>query len=140
MGHEAGYDRMDPPKDAEPEYVFLHDLQADEKGDVQVAVVNESLKLGLKIQWNMGSLPYFMQWKSIASGDYVVGLEPANSSVYGRPYHEERADLHKMAPFVKETNVLTFTILEGAESSDKKIPHLFGAGSYIIGYPPDRCP
>ena len=48
-----------------------------------------------------------MEWKSLASGDYVVGLEPANSSVYGRAYHEE--------PFAREKNRLVITILEGEE-------------------------
>ncbi len=28
-GHEERYDRMDAPKDGEPEYVFIHDLKAD---------------------------------------------------------------------------------------------------------------
>lgn len=112
-GHEADYDKMDPPKDNEPEYVFIHDMQSDADGDTQVLVVNESLGIGLRISYNMKYLPYFMEWKSTASGDYVIGLEPANSSVYGRPYHEERGTVHKLAPFAKEKNVLDFTILDG---------------------------
>ena len=56
-----------------------------------------------------------MEWKSTASGDYVIGLEPANSSVHGRPWHEERGSVHHLAPFAKEKNELTFTILDGAE-------------------------
>ena len=115
MGHEKDYDHMEPPKDNEPEYVFLHDIIADENGDASLLVVNEGLELGLQISWNKLELPYFMQWKSIASGDYVVGLEPANSSVYGRVYHEEKGDLHKMAPFAKETKRLTFRVLDGME-------------------------
>ncbi len=114
-GHEDGYDHMDPPKDNEPEYVFLHDIEAGPDGTARIIVVNEGLKLGLELKWTTANLPYFMQWKSIASGDYVVGLEPANSSVYGRPYHEEKGTLHKMAPFAKETNILTFTVLDGED-------------------------
>lgn len=45
----------------------------------------------------------------------MIGLEPANSSVYGRPYHEERGTVHKLAPFAKEKNVLNFTLLDGEE-------------------------
>ena len=67
------------------------------------------------ISYNTDNLPYFMEWKSTASGDYVLGLEPANSSVYGRPFHEERGDLHHIAPFAKETNELVFTVLDGEE-------------------------
>ena len=37
-----------------------------------------------------------IEWKSTASGDYVIGLEPANSSVYGRPWHEARGSVHRL--------------------------------------------
>ena len=66
-------------------------------------------ELGFQIGWNTKKLPFFMEWKSTASGDYVIGLEPANSSVYGRPWHEARGSVHRLAPFASETNVLTFT-------------------------------
>lgn len=114
-GHEAEYDRMDPPKDNEPEYVFIHDLKPDKEGKVEILAVNEPLGLGLKLSYHTRYLPYFMEWKSTASGDYVIGLEPANSSVYGRTFHEEQETVHKLAPFEKEKNVLQFTILDGEQ-------------------------
>ena len=114
-GHEDRWNLMDPPRDNEPEYVFIHDMAWDSKGNGVVCVVNDRLKLGLKIQFTGEHLPYFMEWKSTASGDYVLGLEPANSSVYGRPYHEAEGSLHRLSPFAKERNVLTFTVLEGEE-------------------------
>lgn len=114
-GHEDRWNLMDPPRDNEPEYVFIHDMAWDSKGNGVVCVVNDRLKLGLKIQFTGEHLPYFMEWKSTASGDYVLGLEPANSSVYGRPYHEAEGSLHRLPPFAKERNVLTFTVLEGEE-------------------------
>ncbi|MBQ6373837.1 MAG: aldose 1-epimerase family protein [Clostridia bacterium] len=117
-GHEAAYDRMDPPKDNEPEYVFIHDIMADEAGDTCAVAVNEALGLGLRIAWNVKNLPRFMEWKSTASGDYVIGLEPANSSVYGRPWHEAQNSVHRLAPFASETNVLTFTVLDGQAEID----------------------
>lgn len=109
------YNVMEAPKDCEPEYVFLHELAADEEGNTFAAVINEKLGMGIRLEFNQKNLPYFMQWKSLASGDYVIGLEPANSSVYGRGYHEERGDLHKIQPFATETRKLTITILEGEE-------------------------
>ena len=117
-GHEGEYDRMDPPKDNEPEYVFIHDLKTDGEGGTCAIAVNEGLKLGFQIGWNTKNLPFFMEWKSTASGDYVIGLEPANSSVYGRPWHEERGSVHRLAPFASETNVLTFTVLDGEREID----------------------
>ena len=113
-GHEMCWNVMDAPKDNEPEYVFIHEPVADENGNVIVCVLNEQLKLGLRLSYTAANLPRFMEWKSTASGDYVVGLEPSNSSVYGRLYHEREGSVHHLAPFAKETNVLTFTVLDGA--------------------------
>lgn len=113
-GHEMRWNVMDAPKDNEPEYVFIHEPVADEDGNVIVCVLNERLKLGLRLSYTAANLPRFMEWKSTASGDYVVGLEPSNSSVYGRLYHEREGSVHHLAPFAKETNVLTFTVLDGA--------------------------
>ena len=93
-GHTESWSFMEAPKDNEPEYVFLHELAADEEGNTFAAVLNEELGIGLRIGFNQRYLPYFMQWKSLASGDYVVGLEPANSSVYGKPYHLKKGDLN----------------------------------------------
>ena len=120
-GHEGEYDRMDPPKDNEPEYVFIHDLKPEADGSLRAVAVNEALGLGLEIVWNEKNLPYFMEWKSTASGDYVIGLEPANSSVYGRLWHEARDSVHRLAPFATETNVLTFTVLDGEVEIDEAI-------------------
>lgn len=115
-GHEKAYDRMDEPKKNEPEYVFIHDMQAaDDQKNTWVLAVNEKLGLGLKIAYSMKNLPYFMEWKSTAAGDYVIGLEPSNSSVYGRAYHEKNNSLHKLKPFEKERNELIFTVLDGED-------------------------
>lgn len=119
--HCGRWDVMDAPKDNEPEYVFIHDPVADGDGKVNACVVNEKLGLGLKISCRGDYLPYFMEWKSTASGDYVLGLEPANSSVYGRPFHEKRGDLHRIAPFAAERNELVFTVLDGREEIDSAL-------------------
>lgn len=109
-GHEDRYDRMEPPRPQEPEYVFIHDLKRDEKQNTFVCAVNRKKGIGLRIDFNMKYLPYFMEWKSIASGDYVIGLEPANSSVYGKTWHADHDCVHYLEPFASETNVLKFTI------------------------------
>lgn len=117
-GHEDRWNVMDAPKDNEPEYVFIHDMIWDRNGCGTVCVINSKLALGLKITFSGDHLPYFMEWKSIASGDYVLGLEPANASVYGRAFHEKENSLHHLAPFAMEKNKLTFTVLEGKEELD----------------------
>lgn len=114
-GHEERYDRMDAPKDGEPEYVFIHDLKADPEGNTMAVAVNEKYGIGLALSWNVSNLPYFMEWKSTASGDYVIGLEPANASVFGRTWHHERDCVPKIGPFEKQRRQIRFTVLDGAE-------------------------
>lgn len=120
-GHEADYDHMDLPKENEPEYVFIHDMKVTGDQRTWVLAVNRKLGLGLKIEYDTKNLPYFMEWKSTAAGDYVIGLEPSNSSVYGRAYHEEHKNLHKLPPFEKEKNELIFTILDGEAEIDAAV-------------------
>ena len=114
--HIERWNRMDPPKDNEPEYVYIHDMQADAAGNTSAMLVNRPLETALRIDYNTVELPYFMEWKSTASGDYVVGLEPANSSVYGRPYHTERGDLAHIEPGEKKSFSLRFAVVEGMEA------------------------
>ncbi|MCI8745891.1 MAG: aldose 1-epimerase family protein [Lachnospiraceae bacterium] len=118
-GHEDRYDRMEAPKPEEPEYVFIHDLKTDENQNTYVCVMNREKEIGLKIEFNMKYLPYFMEWKSIAAGDYVIGLEPSNSSVYGKAWHVEHDCVHYLEPFASETNVLKFTIADTKEELDR---------------------
>lgn len=118
--HAAEWNQMEAPIDNAPEYVFLHDLETDAQGNTFAAVLNEKLGLGLCITFAKKNLPYFMQWKSLASGDYVLGLEPANSSVYGRAYHEAQGNLHHLEPFQSETMEFTLRILEGDELQEMR--------------------
>ncbi|MBQ7262998.1 MAG: DUF4432 family protein [Synergistaceae bacterium] len=71
--------------------------------------------------WDARSLPYFIEWKSVASGDHVIGLEPSSSSIYGRAWHEERGTVHRLAPLATERHVLTLTALEGTEEIDAAV-------------------
>lgn len=119
--HEELWDVMEKPIDNESEYVFIHDIKADENLDTIVMVANHELNIGLTIEYNQTNLPYFMEWKSMASGDYVLGLEPSNSSVYGKQHHIENDSVHYLQPFEKETNTLRFTVIEGKEEIEKVI-------------------
>lgn len=119
--HIDRWDKMETPIDNECEYVFIHDIQSDDNLDTMVLVANHELNIGITIEFNKKNLPYFMEWKSMASGDYVLGLEPSNSSVYGKKYHVENDNVHYLQPFEKETNVLRFTVIEGKEKIDAAI-------------------
>ena len=106
------------PEANRPEAVIIHTLAANADGGSLAAVVNRAKGLGLVIDFNIKDFPWFMEWKSMAAGDYVVGLEPANSCVHGRAWHEERGDLHMIEPQSVERKRLTFTVIEGEAAID----------------------
>lgn len=121
VDHEESWSVMEPPIENEGEYVFIHDIQADKNLDTIIFIANHELNIGLTIEFNQKNLPYFMEWKSIASGDYVLGLEPSNASVYGKQYHVDSDTVHYLQPFEKETNTLKFSVIDGKEEIDKVI-------------------
>lgn len=114
--HAAGWDVMEPPVDRAPECVYLHTLRGDKDGNTYAAIYNQKRRLALQLQFNTAEFPYFGQWKSIASGDYVMGLEPGNACVYGRSYHEHAGTLPMLAAQQQTTYHLCFRILEGDEA------------------------
>lgn len=114
--HLSQWETIGAPIDGETEYVYIHDLAADEKNHSFAAIVNDELGFGVRLDFDRNVQPYFMEWMSMKTGDYVIGLEPSNSMVYGRKYHEAEGTMHKLAPFARETYHLSFTILKDAEA------------------------
>ena len=115
QAHLADWDHMEPPKDGEMEYVFEHGLGAHPNGETLAMVENPTLDMGLSIRFNRNELNNFMQWKSIASGDYVLGLEPTNADPLGRARASCYGRLPVLEPLETKTIELKFTVLEGAE-------------------------
>ena len=111
----ADWNVAQPPVDGHGEYVFLHELAADAQGNTFAAAINPSLGFGLKLSFNRKNLPFFMEWKSLASGDYVIGLEPANASVYGKLYHLEHKDHPMLLPFESIENRLELSFVDASE-------------------------
>lgn len=104
------------PVDGETEYVYIHELAEDAEGNSFAALVSDALGFGIRLDFDRKVQPHFMEWMSMKSGDYVIGLESSNSSVYGRKYHEAQGTMHHIAPFAKETYRLSFTILKDAKA------------------------
>lgn len=50
----------------------------------RVALVNEALGKQLIVSYSGDTLPHFVEWKSMASGDYALGLEPCTTELDDR--------------------------------------------------------
>ena len=81
LGRECTFD---PPIPGEEERVFFQKM----KRDFRARLENPALGVAMDLTWSGETLPILSQWRSMASGDYVLGLEPTNCYIMGR--HDER--------------------------------------------------
>jgi hypothetical protein len=47
-------------------------------------LVNETLGKAFTVSYSGDTLPHFVQWRSMAAGDYALGLEPATTELDDR--------------------------------------------------------
>jgi hypothetical protein len=96
---------------------WLHTMAADENGWTRVALVNPDLPggLGLSLSFHTASLPYLNEWKNLSEVDYVVGLEPVNTKIVGRPILRQSGRLPMLEPGEAREMDLEIGVLEGRE-------------------------
>ncbi len=99
LGRECGFDK---PTDNEEERVFFQIM----KKEFWAKLVNPELKVQMKISWSGDTLPVLSQWRSMASGDYVLGMEPSNSFIMGRHDERENGTLQVLKAFETRTNTV----------------------------------
>ena len=49
----------------------------------EISVINKKIGKKVKLSYTQDTLPYFLEWKSMASGDYALGLEPCTTELDG---------------------------------------------------------
>ena len=67
------------PADSEPEQVYFHVMK-----DATATLSNKDAGISATLKWSGDTLPILAQWRSLATGDYALGLEPTNSYIKGR--------------------------------------------------------
>ena len=103
------------PVDGYREQVFYHEMPASLCGDTCVLLRNRDMNLAVYIKYNINQLPMLTQWKCMASGDYALGLEPANCHVEGREKERQMGSLKSIEPFGRAEFELEIGVLEGRE-------------------------
>jgi hypothetical protein len=87
-----------PPVDGYDERVFFHDVPGKDNR-AQLKAINANLKIGVSLEWSTDTLPHLIEWKSMRSSDYVLGLEPSTNHVIGRKRAREAGSLLSIPPF-----------------------------------------
>ncbi len=101
---------------------YLHTMAADSGGRAWAALVNRKLQprgapagLGLYLAFGAASLPFLNEWRMLADGDYVVGVEPANTKVVNRAALRREGRLPMLQPGEAREMEVELGVLEGPE-------------------------
>jgi len=95
------------------EQVFHHMPLADGDGAVHVELENPELGIGVRWAYEKATLPHLFQWKMMGEGEYVLGIEPANSGgINGRASARQMGDLPHLAPGESRRYVIDFEVVE----------------------------
>jgi hypothetical protein len=105
------------------EQVFIHKMKACQDGKACAALINRELGdgLGLLVKFDPKELPYLNEWKNMAQGDYVMGIEPANAPVFSRVELREKGLLQTLQPGEIRDITVEISILDSAKEIDKCI-------------------
>lgn len=109
-------------QEADPDYeemCYYHKLKPDENNHSTVAIYNPELELGIAIEVDLSTLDHFVQWKMMGAGDYVMGLEPGNSTIDGIEDAVQNGSMKYLEPGESREYQLTFHILKGKEEYER---------------------
>lgn len=107
----AEAEKIIPPEDDFFEHVFFREnVKADAEGWCTVRAENARMGIGSYISYEQKNLPLLMEWKSMLSGDYSLGIEPANMYIMGRKAERENGTLKTIPGFGR----LEFNLKVGA--------------------------
>lgn len=111
--------RMEAPVDGAPEVCYFHTMRRDADGASFASVYNHKLGLGMVYYYDAGMLEYFIQWKNISSGEYVLGLEPATNYVLGRAAARRDGSLIALAPGERRKHKFKIKFFDSEEEFEK---------------------
>jgi len=97
VGELDKYGEMIAPEDDYFERVYAHELKG-ESPKAYARISNKGLGIEATVHFNKNELPELLEWKSMSSGDYALGLEPANCRVGGRAREREEGRLKYIEP------------------------------------------
>ena len=116
---EEGIDRWmytEQPDPAYEEMCYYHTLKDNGQGGSSAAIFNPSLNLGIAIEPQLATLDHFLQWKMMGARDYVMGLEPCNSTLDGIEDAIAKGTMKYLEPGQSVEYKLAFRILQGRDA------------------------
>lgn len=115
---KESFNRFHNPRPGYKEKCYFHTMKPDDEGFVTVAVVNRG-NFGLYVRYNHTELPYYVEWKMMGEGTYVVGMEPANAKLLPRSELKEKGMLPYLQPGEGRNYHLEIGVVEGEEEVEQ---------------------
>jgi len=83
---------FDPPTQGFAEQVFFHSYRGHPPATSSALLISDGQErdFAAQLSYETDQLPYLVQWKSCAKGEYVLGIEPGNCLVEGREWHRKQ--------------------------------------------------
>ena len=107
---KKGYEDFAVPTDGHPSLVYYHGVGESDDAFAEIInpefpVMNGKVRMPVKVRlkWSSVDLPNMVHWKMPASGNYVLGIQPANCLVDGRVKEKENGTAIYLEPGRKMT-------------------------------------
>lgn len=100
------------PEDSMEEMCYYYDVLPAQDGWATVSLKNPSEGIGMLIDYDTSTLDQFVQWKYFVKGEYVMGLEPCNTTLDGAADAKARHTQHTLAPGACAVHKLRFRFVE----------------------------
>jgi Domain of unknown function (DUF4432) len=111
-----GYATLSGPIEGFTEACFEHELVAESAGTVPVAVVNDTLGVGVYQMFRIDQLAHHTVWRMMGEDTYALAMEPSTNRDAGRWDARERGELQELA--AGETRVYDLEIGALADGSE----------------------
>lgn len=99
---------FEKPVPGEEERVFFQKMARD----FSASLFNPSLGVRMDMTWSGETLPILSEWRSMASGDYVLGLEPTDCYIMGRAAERKNGTLPVLRAFESVTHTVKIEFTE----------------------------
>ena len=94
---------MEPPIDACEEQCYFHHPAPEKDGICRIRLSNPDTGIAVELAYEEKHLPILTEWKSVRSGEYVLGIEPGNSYISGMDNERKNGQVGYIGPFEKRT-------------------------------------
>ena len=94
---------FDEPISGEEERCWFQKMRSEFKARLD----NPEIGVSMTISWSGDTLPLMVEWRSMAGGDYALGLEPTNCYIMGRAQERENGTLPVLGAFESVRNRVT---------------------------------